>query len=68
MLDGNKWTTRKEREEQKEKEKEHGHAVLVQTREKEESQFRIFRLREKIKYIVKIQGKKFTFFCLLARR
>ena len=45
--------------ERKEQEKEQGKAVLLRMREKEEPQFRILRLRGKMKYVVKIQGNKF---------
>ena len=55
----------KARKEQKEK--EHGQALLLRMGVKEEPQFRILRSREKMKYIVKIQGKQlYKYFCQLA--
>ena len=48
-----------EKREENRKKKEQGRAVLLQTLEKEEPQFRILGLREKMKYMVKIQGKQF---------
>ena len=47
----------KGKERNKQKEKEHGKAVLSRMQEKEEPQLRILRLREKMKYIVKIEEK-----------
>ena len=39
--------------------KEQAQALLLRAQEKEETQFKIWRLRENMKYIVKIQGKQF---------
>ena len=48
--------------------KEQGQYFLVQTQEKEEQQFIIFILWEKIKCIVKIQGEQLKLFCLPIRK
>ena len=51
------YTSREKKE--KEKEQKARTRCPCQTREKEEPHFRVFRVRENMKYIVKIQGKQF---------